>query len=76
MQYGDSQRFDTSSVLQFVLCRTRCTAYVLTQQFRMDLPLATVVRGLFTGGVLGLVPLFLPNITPPPPRCWEGNTSA
>ena len=50
MQYGDSQRFATSSVLQFVLYRTRCTACVLTQQFRMDLPLATVVRGLFTGG--------------------------
>ena len=50
MQYGDSQRFAASSVLQFVLYRTRCTACVLTQQFRMDLPLATVVRGLFTGG--------------------------
>ena len=31
MQYGDSQRFATSSVLQFVLYRTRCTACVLTQ---------------------------------------------
>ena len=50
MQDGDSQRFATSSVLQFVLYRTRCTACVLTQQFRMDLPLATVVRRLFTGG--------------------------
>ena len=30
MQYGDSQRFATSSVLQFVLYRTRCTACVLT----------------------------------------------
>ena len=53
LQYGDSQRFATSSVLQFVLYRTRCTACVLTQQFRMDVPLATVVRGLFTGGSLG-----------------------
>ena len=74
MQYGDTQRFATSSVLQFVLYRTRCTASVLTQQLHMDLPLATVVRGLFTGGVLGLVPLLLPSITPP--RCWEDNTSA
>ena len=64
MQYGDSQRFATSSVLQFVLYRTRCTACVLTQQFRMDVPLATVVRGLFTGGVLGLVPRLGPTITP------------
>ena len=31
----------------------------------MDLPLATVVRGLFTGGSFRLVPLFLPSITPP-----------
>ena len=75
MQYGDSQRFATSSVLQFVLYRTGCTACVLTQEFCMDLPLATVVRGLFTG-VLGVVPLLLPSIPPPPPRCWEGNTSA
>ena len=30
MQYGDSQRFSTSSVLHFVLYRTRCTACVLT----------------------------------------------
>ena len=65
MQYGDSQRFATSSVLQVVTYRTRCTACVLTQQFRMDVPLATVVRGLFTGGVIGLVPPFLPSITPP-----------
>ena len=65
MRYGDSQRFATNSVLQFVLYRTRCTACVLTQQFRMDLPLATAVRGLFTGGVIGLVLPFLPSITPP-----------
>ena len=63
MQYGDSQRF-----------ATRCTACVLTQQFRMDLPLATVVRGLFTGGSLGWYPASSPAL--PPPRCWEGNTSA
>ena len=75
MQYGDSQRFATSSVLQFVMYCTRCTACVLTQQFRMDLPLATVVRGLFTGGSLGWYPLSSPA-SPPPPRCWEGNTSA
>ena len=60
MQYGDSQRFATSSVLQFVLYRTRCTVCVLTQQFRMDLPLATVVRGLFTGGSLGWYPASSP----------------
>ena len=30
------------------------------------MPLATVVRGLFTGGVLGLVPRLGPSITPPP----------
>ena len=30
MQYGDSKRFATSTVLQFVLYRTRCTACVLT----------------------------------------------
>ena len=44
MQYDDSQLFATSSVLQFVLYRTRCTACVLTQQFRMDLPLPAGVR--------------------------------
>ena len=66
MQYGDSQRFATSSVLQFVLYRTRCTACVLTQQLRMDVALATVVCVLFTG-VLGLVPRLGPSITPPPP---------
>ena len=38
MQYGDSQRFATSRVLQFVLYRTRCTVCVLTLQFRMDPP--------------------------------------
>ena len=65
MEYGDSQRFATSSVLQFVLYRTRCTACLLTQQFRMDLPLAMVVRGLFTGGSLGWYPPFLPCITSP-----------
>ena len=73
MQYGDSQRFATSSVLQFVLYCTRCTACVLTQQFRMDLPLATSVRGLFTGGSLGWYPASSPAL---PPRCWEGNASA
>ena len=64
MQYGDSQRFATSSVLQFVLYRTRCTACVLTQQFRMDVPLATVVRGLFTGGSLGWYPASAPPLPP------------
>ena len=66
MQYGDSQRFATSSVLQFVLYRTRCTACVLTQQFRVDLPLATVVCGLFTGGSLGWYPASSPALPPPP----------
>ena len=65
MQYGDSQRFATSSVLQFVLYRTRCTACVLTQQFRMDVPLATVVRGLFTGVSLGWYPASAPALPPP-----------
>ena len=64
MQYGDSQRFATSSVLQFVLYRTRCTACVLTGQFRMDVPLATVVRGLFTGGSLGWYPASAPPLPP------------
>ena len=53
MQCGCSQCFTTSSVLQFVLYRTRGTACVQTKQLRMDLPLAMVVRGLFTGGALG-----------------------
>ena len=65
MQYGDSQRFATSSVLRFVLYRTRCTTCVLTPQFRMDLPLATVVRGLFTGGSLGWYPASSPALPPP-----------
>ena len=73
MQYGEPRRFATSSVLRFVLSRTRCTTCVLTQRFRMDLPLATVVRGLFTGGSLGWYP---PSSQHYPPRCWEGNTSA
>ena len=64
MQYGDSQRFATSSVLQFVLYCTRCTVCVLTQQFRMDLPLATVVRGVFTGGSLGWYPASSPALPP------------
>ena len=65
MQYGDSQRCATSSVLQFVLYRTRCTACVLTEKFRMDLPVATVVRGLFTGGSLGWYPASSPALPPP-----------
>ena len=51
-------------MLQFVLYRTRCTACVLTQQFRMDVPLATVVRGLFTGGSLGWYPASAPPLPP------------
>ena len=65
MQYGDSQRFATSSLLQFVLHRTRCTTSVLTQQFRMELPLAMVVRGLFTGGALGGYPPSSPALPAP-----------
>ena len=65
MQYGDLQRFATSSVLQFVVYRTRCAACVVTQQFRMDLPLATVVRGLFTVGSLGCYPSSSPALPPP-----------
>ena len=65
MQYGDSQRFATSSVLQFVQYRTRCTVCVLTQQFRMDMPLATVVRGLCTRGSLGWYPPSSPALPPP-----------
>ena len=65
MQYGDSQRLATSTVLQFVLYRTRFTACVLTQQFRIDLPLATVVRGLLTGGSLGWYPASSPALPPP-----------
>ena len=56
MQHHNSMCFATSSVLQLVLSRTRCTACVLTQQFCMDLPLAMVVRGPFTGGALGSYP--------------------
>ena len=65
MQYGDSQRFATSSVLPFVLYRTRSTTCVLTQQFRMDPPLAMVVRGLFIGWSLGWYPPSSPAILPP-----------
>ena len=65
MQYGDSQRFATSSVLRFVLYRKRCTACVRTQQLRMELPLATVVRGLFTGGSSGWYPSSSPALPPP-----------
>ena len=56
MTYHDSVRFATNDVLQFVLYRARCIACVLTQQYRMDLPLATVVGGLFTGGAMGCYP--------------------
>ena len=56
MQYGVSQLFATSGVLQFVLYRTRCTPCVLTQQFGMDLPLAKLVRALLTGGAFGYPP--------------------
>ena len=65
MQYCDSQRFATSSVLQFVLYRTRCTACVLTQRFCMDLPLAMVVRGLLSGGSLGWYPPSSLALPPP-----------
>ena len=65
MQYGDSQRFVTSSVLQFVLYRTRCTACVLTQHFRMDVPLAMFVPRLFTGGSLGWYPPSSSALPPP-----------
>ena len=47
-----------------VLYRTRCAACVLTQQFRMDVPLATVVRELFTGGSLGWYPASAPPLPP------------
>ena len=52
-------------MLQFVLYRTRGTACVLTQHFRMDAPLAAVVRGLFTGGSLGRYPPSSPALPPP-----------
>ena len=49
---GPRVRHTLGNLLQFVLYRTRCTACFLTQQICMNLPLAMVVRGLFTGGSL------------------------
>ena len=54
-------------MLQFVLYRTSCIACVLTQQFRIDLPLAMVVRVLFRGGggALGSYPPSSPALLAP-----------
>ena len=56
----DSHRFCTTNTLHFCLYRTRCRANVLAHQYRMNMPLATVMRALFTGGGGALT-------HPPPP---------
>ena len=53
VHWHDSQRFCTTSTLQFFLYRKRCRASVVVQQYRMTKPLATLMRALFTGGAVG-----------------------
>ena len=53
VHWHDSQRFCTTSTLQFFLYRTRCRASILVQQYRMTKPLATLMRALFTAGAVG-----------------------
>ena len=53
VHWHDSQRFCTTSTLQFFLYRTRWRASILVQQYRMTKPLATLMRALFTGGAVG-----------------------
>ena len=63
VHWHDSHRFCTTSTLQFFLYRTRCRASILVQQYRMTKPLATLMRALFTGGLLATTNLLR---TPPP----------
>ena len=53
VHWQDSHRFCTTSTLLFFLYRTRCRANILVQQYRMNKPLATIMRALFTEGALG-----------------------
>ena len=53
VHWHDSQRFCTTSTLQFFLYRTRHRASIPVQQYRMTTPLATLMRALFTGGAVG-----------------------
>ena len=78
-----SHRFCTTSTLQFLLYRTRCRASVLVKQYRMNIPLATVMRALFTRGPLGFYHSPIPLLPDPalhnpirivdldPDRCLE-----
>ena len=56
VHFHDSLRFCTSSTLLLFLYRTRCRATVLAQHHHMNMPLATVMRALFTRGALGHPP--------------------
>ena len=50
VHWHDSQRFCTTSTLQFFLYRTWCRASILVLRYRMNMPLATIMRALFTAG--------------------------
>ena len=63
VHWHDSQRFYTTSTLQFFLYRTRCRSSSLVQQYWMHKPLATIMHALFRGGG----PWSLSLICPPPP---------
>ena len=53
VHWHDMHRFCTTSTLQFFLYRTRCRASILVQQYRMNKPLAALMRALFTRGIVG-----------------------
>ena len=53
VHWHDLQRCCTTSTLQFFLYRTRYGAIILVQRYRLNKPLATIMRALFIGGALG-----------------------
>ena len=52
VHWHGSQPVCTTSPLQFFLYRARCRASILVQRYRMNKPLATIMRALFTRGPL------------------------
>ena len=53
LHWHDSHRFCTTNCLPFFFYHTRCRASILARQYRMNMPVATVMRCLFKGGALG-----------------------
>ena len=61
VEFYDSYRYSITSVFHFCLYRSRCSAAVLAQQYRMGKPLAILVRSVFTGGSTGEFQATLPD---------------